>query len=158
MVDAIEFFFHEKLNFHSFIWTHHRNNENSTFHMNHLSRREREIMEIVFELEEATLSDLLERVKNPPTRPALRSILSILEEKGHLCQSGKRGREFIFKATTSRKGAGKNAMARLLDTFFSGSLGNALASHLDDPKTTYTEEELAELAALIEAKRNNTKS
>jgi len=110
-------------------------------------------MEIVFELEEATLTDLLERVQNPPTRPALRSIISILEDKGHLTQREKRGREFVFRPTQSRKRAGKTAMGKVIETFFSGSLGNALATHLEDPKNNYSETELAELAALIEAKR-----
>ena len=51
-----------------------------------LSRRERQIMEIVFALGEATLTEILERVENPPTRPALRSIIGILETKGRLAQ------------------------------------------------------------------------
>ncbi len=125
--------------------------------LTNLSRREREIMEIVFSLGEATLSDLLARVDNPPTRPALRSIIGILESKGKLTQGDKRGREFTFRATESRSRVGRTVLGRVLDTFFSGSLGNAVATHLNDPRVRYTDEELEELAELIESKRNPSK-
>ena len=125
--------------------------------LTNLSRREREIMEIVFSLGEATLSDLLARVDNPPTRPALRSIIGILESKGKLTQGDKRGREFTFRATESRTRVGRTVLGRVLDTFFSGSLGNAVATHLNDPRARYTDEELEELAKLIESKRNPSK-
>lgn len=124
--------------------------------LSNLSRREREIMEIIFTLGETTLTEILERVENPPTRPALRSIIGILETKGKLIQGKKRGREFTFRPTESRKRVGKSALGRVLDTFFSGSLGDAVATHLNDPKATYTDAELAELAALIESKRNQS--
>lgn len=122
--------------------------------LSELPRREREIMEILFELGEATLTDLLQRVQNPPSRPALRSIISILEDKKKISQGKKRGREFVFRPTESRKKVGRSALGRVVDTFFSGSIGSALASHLDDPRINYSEEELAEIAALIEAKRS----
>ena len=120
-----------------------------------LSRREREIMEIVFSLGEATLTEILERVDDPPTRPALRSIIGILEDKGRLTQGNKRGREFVFRATESRKKVGRSALGNVLETFFAGSIGDAVATHLNDPRARYSEEELEELAALIESKRSN---
>lgn len=119
-----------------------------------LSRREREIMEIVFSLGEATLTDILERVDDPPTRPALRSILGILEDKGKLARGPKRGRELLYRATESRKRVGRSALGKVLDTFFSGSLGEAVASHLSDPRATLSEDELEQLAELIESKRS----
>lgn len=121
-----------------------------------LSRREREIMEIVFALGEATLTEILELVDAPPTRPALRSILSILEEKGRLTH-GKRGREFVYRATESRARAGKSALGRVLDTFFAGSIGEAVATHLSDPRANLSDSELQELAELIESKRTAKK-
>ncbi|MEJ6581769.1 MAG: BlaI/MecI/CopY family transcriptional regulator [Akkermansiaceae bacterium] len=122
-----------------------------------LSRREREILEIVFSLGETTLTEILEHVDNPPTRPALRSIIGILEAKGKLIQGKKRGREFTFRPVESRKRVGKSALTRVLDTFFSGSLGDAVATHLNDPRAKFSDEELAELAALIESKRSQSK-
>jgi len=118
-----------------------------------LSRREREIMEIVFALGEATLTDILERVDDPPTRPALRSILGILEDKGKLVRGSKRGRELLYRATESRKRVGRSALGKVVDTFFSGSLGDAVATHLSDPKAKLSDAELDELAQLIESKR-----
>ena len=114
-------------------------------------------MEIVFSLGETTLTEILERVDNPPTRPALRSIIGILESKGKLIQGKKRVREFTFRPVESRKRVGKAALTRVLDTFFSGSLGDAVATHLNDPRAKYSDEELAELAALIESKRTQSK-
>ena len=125
--------------------------------LTNLSRREREIMEIVFSLGETTLTEILERVDTPPTRPALRSIIGILESKGKLIQGKKRVREFTFRPVESRKRVGKAALTRVLDTFFSGSLGDAVATHLNDPRAKYSDEELAELAALIESKRTQSK-
>lgn len=120
-----------------------------------LSRREREILEIVFSLGEATLSDILKHVDNPPTRPALRSIIGILESKGKLLQGKKRGREFTFRPAQSRKRVGRSALERVLNTFFSGSIGDAVATHLNDPRAQFSDEELAELSALIDSKRKN---
>ena len=117
-----------------------------------LSRREREIMEIVFTLEGATVSDILERISDPPTRPALRSLLGILESKGKL-RHRKSGREFVYHATTTRGQAGRSALRKVIETFFSGSTGHAIASHLNDPRTRFSDDELRELAALIETKR-----
>lgn len=120
--------------------------------LSQLSRREREIMEIVYETGSATLTEILGRVQDPPTRPALRSILGILESKGHL-KHGKRGREFVYRPTAARKRVGRSALKRVLDTFFSGSLGEAVASHMSDPAGDLSDEELDELMALVEARR-----
>jgi len=124
--------------------------------LSNLSRREREIMEIIFSLGEATLTELLERVVNPPTRPALRSIIGILEAKGKLRQGKKRGREFTFLPAQSKKKVGKSALSKVLKTFFSGSIGDAVATHLSDPRSKYSDEELTELIALIESKRKKS--
>ncbi len=120
-----------------------------------LSRREREIMEIVFTLEGATVSDILGRISKPPSRPALRSLLGILEAKGKL-RHRKSGREFVYHATTTRNQAGRSALRKVIETFFSGSTGSAVASHLNDPRARFSDEELKELAALVEAKRQTS--
>ena len=117
-----------------------------------LSRREREIMEIVYEAGTATLTEILARVQDPPTRPALRSILGILESKGQL-KHGKSGREFVYRPTAARKRVGRSALRRVLDTFFSGSLGEAVATHLSDPDGDLSDEDLDQLMQLIEQRR-----
>lgn len=124
--------------------------------LSQLSRREREVMEIVYGRGTATLTEILGQVQDPPTRPALRSILGILESKGHL-QHSKSGREFVYKPTVPRKKVGRSALKRVLDTFFSGSLGEAVASHLSDPHGELSDEDLEELQALVEERRSQNR-
>ena len=118
-----------------------------------LSRRERQIMEIVYARGEATATEVLERLPDAPTRTAVRTFLRILEEKGHL-KHKKRGREFVFQPIRKRERAGKSAFQGVLQTFFGGSLEKAVASHLADESAEVSAEELERLSALIaEAKR-----
>ena len=122
-----------------------------------LSRREREIMDLVFALNQATLGEILDRMEDPPTRPALRSILTILENKGHL-QHRKSGREFVYAATHEKTGAGRSALRRVLDVFFGGSLQDAVAAHLADPGEKIDRGELAALEQLVaQAAKGQTK-
>lgn len=107
-------------------------------------------MEIVFAAGAATLGEILERLTDAPTRPALRSLLTILEAKGHL-KHRKQGREFVYEATVSREKAGRSSFRRVLSTFFGGSVTQALAAHLADPQSRLTKTEIAELKALIES-------
>lgn len=120
----------------------------------HLSRRGRQIMDIIYARGEASASDVLEDMPNPPTRTAVRTMLRILEEKGHLIHK-KKSREFIYEPTRPRTRAGLAALQRVIRTFFEGSLEKALAVHLSDPKSDLSEEELKRLAGLI--RRSRTK-
>lgn len=115
-----------------------------------LTRREREIMEIVFAAGAATLGQIQEQMTDAPTRPALRSLLTILETRGHL-KHRKEGREFVYEATQSREKAGRSSLRRVLSTFFGGSVTQALAAHLADPQSSFSKTEIAELKALIDA-------
>ncbi|MES2696107.1 MAG: BlaI/MecI/CopY family transcriptional regulator [Verrucomicrobiota bacterium] len=116
--------------------------------MSQLSRRERQIMEIIYTKGEATATDVLEALDDAPTRTAVRTFLSILEEKGHLTHT-KRGREFVFQPTQERERTGKSAFGRVLHTFFGGSLEKAVASYLADPAAEISPAELQRLSALI---------
>jgi predicted transcriptional regulator len=118
----------------------------------HLSRRERQIIEVIYAKGEATASDVLERMPDPPTRTAVRTFLRILEDKGHLKHT-KRGREFVYQPTRRRERAGQSALQRVLQTFFDGSLEKAVASHLADPGSEISPEELQRLSALIRQTR-----
>lgn len=122
----------------------------------HLSRREREVMDLVFALGEATLSQISEGMESPPTRPALRSILTILEGKGHL-QHRQDGREFIYQPVHSREEVGQSTLSRVIGTFFGGSLTQAMAAYLSHPQTQLSEDEVAELRRFLdEAKPKKT--
>lgn len=114
----------------------------------HLSKRERQLMELIYSRGPSTANDLLPLLKDPPTRTAVRTLLRILEEKGHLTHA-KQGREFVYAPTRPREKVARSALANLLGTFFSGSLTNAVAAHLADPKSRPSDAELAELESLI---------
>jgi BlaI family penicillinase repressor len=117
-----------------------------------LSRREREIMDIVFAKREATLSQILDAMESPPTRPALRSIVTILESKGHL-KHRQEGREFIYQPVHSRAKVGRSTLSSVISTFFGGSLSQAVAAYLSDPQTQLDDAEIAELKAFINQSR-----
>jgi predicted transcriptional regulator len=122
-----------------------------------LSRRERQIMTICFSLGEASATEVWSRLPDQPSRTAVRTLLRILEEKGQL-EHTKRGREFIYKPTRPRLSAGRSALQTVLQTFFDGSLEEAVAAHLSDPGAAPDDEELRRLAGLIrEARRKEQK-
>jgi predicted transcriptional regulator len=121
-----------------------------------LSRRERQIMDIVYALGEATATAVVRGLPDPPSRTAVRTLLRILEEKGHL-KHKKAGREYVYQPTRPRGRAGQSAMRRLLDTFFDGSLEKAVSAHLADPGAHLSEDELKRLAKLVrEARKRGT--
>ncbi len=113
-------------------------------------------MDIVFVRGEATGAEIRAELPKTPTRGALRTMLRILEEKGHLTHS-KKGREFVYRPTRSKKRVGPPALRRVVDTFFGGSLGNAVAAHLAQRNTDISDEELQRLAKLIREARKKGK-
>ena len=120
-----------------------------------LSRRERQIMDAVFALGEATVNQIVEIIRDPPTPMAVRRMMHILEEKGHLKrQTGTdEGREVVYRPTQTKAKAGQSAFQKVLETFFGGSLEDALAAHLVSRKDGVTEEERDRLKELIEKAR-----
>jgi predicted transcriptional regulator len=112
------------------------------------SRRERQIMEAVYARGEASASQVLADLPDPPTRTAVRTFLRILEDKGHLGHR-KEGREFIFRPTRPRQQVARSALRRMLSTFFGGSLEGAVAAYLSDPGTKLSSDEIQRLRELI---------
>jgi len=117
-----------------------------------LSRRERQIMDILYSAEEATVLQIQKRLPNAPTPMAIRRMLQILEEKTQIFRR-KEGREFVYMPKQARNRAGNNALSHVIETFFSGSIEDALAAHLGQPKQKYSKEELKRMSALIEEAR-----
>jgi len=120
-----------------------------------LSKRQRQIMDVIYARGEATITQVFAEMPNPPMRGALRTLLRIMEEKGHLTRR-QEGREFVYRPTQPRRRAAQSAMGRVLDVFYSGSLEKAVAAHLSDPGRSKKLglEELQRLSDLIEqAKR-----
>ena len=113
------------------------------------SRRERQIMDAVFEFGEATVNQVVEAIPDAPTAMAVRRMMHILEEKGHL-KRRENGREVIYAPRESKEKAGRGAFQKVIETFFGGSLEQALAAHLHSRKDAVTEEERERLITLIE--------
>ena len=115
-----------------------------------LSRRERQIMDIVYRLGRATASDVAARLPDPPSYSAVRAMLRILEEKGHLTH-GHDGPRYVYAPTVAPEQARRSALRHLLGTFFEGSATSAVAALIHE--ADLSEEELDRLAGLIEGAR-----
>lgn len=113
------------------------------------SRRERQIMDVVFALGEATVNQIVAAMADPPTPMAVRRMMHILEEKGHL-RRRQEGREVVYLPKVARDKAGRSAFQKVLETFFGGSLEEALAAHLHSRKDALSADEQTRLKALID--------
>jgi predicted transcriptional regulator len=118
----------------------------------HLTRRERQIMDILFARGDATVNQIRDALPDPPTPMAVRRMMHILEEKGHLNRR-ERGREIVYAPRQGKARAGRNAFRRVLETFFAGSLEEALAAHLFSRKDKISAAERDRLIQLIEQAR-----
>ncbi|MCB9864347.1 MAG: BlaI/MecI/CopY family transcriptional regulator [Phycisphaerales bacterium] len=113
-----------------------------------LSRRESEMMDIIYALGRATAVEVRERMVEPPSYSAVRATLRILEEKGHLSHE-QDGPRYIYLPTIPREAARKSAVRHLVDTFFEGSAHHAVAALIDLEDGKLSEEELDRLSAMI---------
>lgn len=113
-----------------------------------LSRRERQIMDAIYRLGKATAAQVMDEIPEPPSYSAVRAMLRILEEKGHL-QHDKIGARYIYMPTVSQGKAKKSALNHMLTTFFDGSVSNAMAA-LIDLSDDLPQDELERLSNLIE--------
>ena len=118
------------------------------------SRRERQIMEILYELGRASAGEVQERMADAPGYSAVRALLRILEEKGHVRHT-RDGSRYIFQPSTERGQAAHSALAQVIRTFFGGSVEHAVATLVTDEDTQLSDGELDRLAALIEQAREN---
>ena len=97
---------------------------------NQLSRRERQIMEVIYTHGRATAAEVRENLPDPPSYSAVRAMLRILEDKGHLVHEND-GPRYVFLPTTPREQASETALRGIVHTFFGGSPENAVAALLD---------------------------
>lgn len=120
----------------------------------HLSRRERQILDVLHAEESATISVVRSKIPDPPTDMAVRRLMHILEEKGHVKRLGKEGREVIYAPAQSKARAGLSALRHVLNTFFGGAVDEALAAHLTRKDAALTNEQAQRIQQLIdEAKK-----
>jgi predicted transcriptional regulator len=121
-----------------------------------LSRRERQIMEIIYRRGKATAAQVHDALPDAPSRTAVRTLLRILEDKGHLTHE-QDGLTFVYAPSRPREQAGRSAFRGVLETFFEGSLEKAVAAHLGEDARNLPPEELDRLADLIRQARKKGK-
>lgn len=119
---------------------------------NRLSRRERQIMDVLYQLGEATAAEVQERLPEPPSYSAVRAMLRILEDKGHIAHH-EDGPRYVYAPTVARDTARRSAVSHLLKTFFDGSVEQAMAALLDGAERKLSRDEIDRLSRLIEQRK-----
>jgi predicted transcriptional regulator len=114
-----------------------------------LSRRERQIMDVVYRLGQATAQDVVDNLPDPPSYSAVRGLLRILEEKGHLRHQPD-GPRYVYSPMVPREKARESALQQLVRTFFHDSPEEAVAALLDMSAARLSDQELNRLAEVIE--------
>ena len=122
----------------------------------HLSRRERQIMDIIYARGEAAAAEVQEALPDAPSYSAVRTILRILEEKGHL-KHREDGPRYVFMPTEPRAKASRSALKRVVQTFFDGSLASAVAALVDGDGGKLSAEELQRIEGIIKSAKNKSK-
>ena len=122
----------------------------------HLSRRERQIMDILYRLGSATAAETKENLPDAPSYSAVRSLLRILEDKGHLRHQYD-GPRYVFTPIVTRPVAQKSALKQIVRTFFDGSATQAVAALLDMSAKDLSDEELEQLGKLVDQARREGK-
>ena len=119
-----------------------------------LSRRERQILDILYQRGQATAADVQNALPEPPSYSAVRALLRILEDKGHV-RHEQDGPRYVYVPTVARENAKRSALRHVLRTFFDGSAEQAISALLDESSTKLSPAELDRLARLIEEARRS---
>ena len=117
-----------------------------------LSRRERQIMDILFERGAATAAEVMAALSDSPSNSAVRSLLRILEEKGHV-RHVKKGMRYLYRPVQPHQSAAHSVLKQVLHTFFGGSVEKAVTTLLSAPDSRLSDAELDRLAELIARSR-----
>lgn len=117
-----------------------------------LSRREREIMDVLYRVGEATATEILAELPDSPSNSSVRTILRILEEKGHVVHV-RDGMTYVYKPKVNREKARRSALQHLLSTFFDGSPEAVVSTLLDETSSDLSADQLDSLATLIDRVR-----
>jgi BlaI family transcriptional regulator, penicillinase repressor len=121
-----------------------------------LSRRERQIMDILFRRGKASASDVREAMEDAPGYSAVRAMLRVLEGKGHV-RHQEEGLRYVYVPTVGREKAKRAAVKHLMNTFFNGSAAQIVAALLDASSTELTREELDRMSEMIEKAKSEGK-
>ncbi len=117
--------------------------------LNSLSRRERQIMEILYQRGKASTAEVREAMVDPPSYSAVRAMLRVLEEKGQVKHESEK-LKYVYTPTIAREKARRSAVKHLLDTLFGGSPEQIVASLLDVSSSRLTREKLDRISEMIE--------
>ncbi len=117
-----------------------------------LSRREREIMDILYRHSQATARLVQQELADAPGYSAVRATLRILEDKGHV-RHKRQGRSYVYFPATGRATAREAALARLVDVFFGGSTADAILAMIDERAAKLDAGEISRIEAMIEQAR-----
>ena len=113
-----------------------------------LSRRERQIMDIVYQLAEVSAQDVMQRLPDPPSYSAVRAMLRKLEDKGHIMHR-EEGAKYVYYPVVDHEQASRNAITRLVRTFYDGSAAQAVNALLGMSVNDISREELEEIEHMI---------
>jgi predicted transcriptional regulator len=113
-----------------------------------LTRREREIMDILHRRGRATAHEVMDDLADPPSYSAVRTFLRLLEERGHV-RHEQDGPRYVYTPTVARREAQRSAITHLVDTFFDGSVEDAVATLVESSKPKLSAQELDRIAALV---------
>jgi predicted transcriptional regulator len=119
-----------------------------------LSRRERQIVDILYARGRATAAEVQAALPDPPSYSAVRAMLRILEDKGHV-RHEQDGPRYVYVPTVARDSAKRSAMRHMVRTFFDGSAEQAISALLDDSSARLSDVELDRLARLIDQARRS---
>lgn len=114
----------------------------------HFSRRERQIMDVLHTKESATAAEIRAALPDPPGYSAVRALLRILEDKGHV-RHRQEGTRYVYLSRISRENASRSALKRLVSTFFQGSVTRTMAALIESPDTQLSDAELKQLQDII---------
>ena len=114
-----------------------------------LTRREREIMDILYRRGRATAQEVLDDLADPPSYSAVRALLRLLEERGH-AKHAQDGQRYVYSPAVSRGDARKRALTHLVRTFFAGSVEQTMTTLLESSREKLSHDDLDRLAELIE--------
>jgi predicted transcriptional regulator len=121
-----------------------------------LSRRERQIMDILYQRGKSSATEVREAMPDPPSYSAVRAMLRILEDKGHVKHLAE-GLKYVYLPTVARDKAKRSAVKHLLETFFKDSPEQVVAALLDVSSTRLTRQELDRIAEMIERAKKEGK-
>ena len=121
-----------------------------------LGRRERQIMDVIFELGEASVGDVRARLPNPPSYSAVRTMIRYLEGKGFL-RHRQQGTKYIYRPMERKESVSRSALLDLIRTFFGGSASDTVAAIFDVNSQRLSEEELDRIERLIREAREEGK-